>query len=89
MRPHEPIKVCLKLDAVRDWKSFFAHLRVRVTGIAGPGAPHWFEFSRRASFLHAGIPWSVELLNAVPHSSEIGPSELLNALIKFVFCSRF
>ena len=51
MRPHEPLKVCFKLDAVRDWKTFLSAANKRVVGLLGPSAPHVFEFTRRDSIL--------------------------------------
>lgn len=47
MRPHEPLKVAFKLDEIHDWKAWLAQGVRKVSGIAGPSAPHWFEFIRR------------------------------------------
>ena len=50
MRPHEPLKLCFKLDRVRDWKTWLSHMGRRIVGLLGPSAPHVFQFVRRDSF---------------------------------------
>ena len=46
-RPHESIGLAFKLDKIRGWKLYFAHLGKKLVGIGGPSAPHHFEFVRR------------------------------------------
>ena len=47
MRPHEPLKLCFKLDRVRDdWKTWLSHMGRRIVGLLGPSAPHVFQFVR-------------------------------------------
>jgi hypothetical protein len=46
-RPYEKGRFVRKLDYVRDWKSWLFAMGKTVSGIAGPQAPHWFEFVRR------------------------------------------
>lgn len=47
-RPSEKFKRCFKLDQVRAWKAQLHQLfeNGQLRGVGGPGAPHWFEFSR-------------------------------------------
>ena len=47
-RRTEPTREAFKLDVIRDWKSYLACLGRKITGIAGPDAPHHFEFVRRS-----------------------------------------
>lgn len=46
-RPHEPKKVVLPVEAVRDWKGYFQTMNRTIRGIAGQTAPHYFEFVKR------------------------------------------
>lgn len=51
-RPYEAGRFVCRLDRVRNWKEWLAHLGKKITGIFGPRAPHVFEFIRRESLEH-------------------------------------
>lgn len=46
-RPHEPGRYVVKMDFCRNWKTFLQQIGKRVTGIAGPSAPHVFHICPR------------------------------------------
>ena len=46
-RRYEPEHYAFKLDQIRDWKSWVAQVPQKLTGIAGPAAPHLFQFRQR------------------------------------------
>ena len=43
-RPYAKQAQVLRFDNIRNWKSFLGFLGKRIKGIAGPSAPHLFEF---------------------------------------------
>jgi hypothetical protein len=57
---------CVKLDHVRDWKSFLVDLPIHVAGIGGPGAPHRFRYVRRHDLPPGIVPAVPAIWNGVP-----------------------
>ena len=49
-RANEKAFYAARLNVVHDWKSWLRHFAITLKGIAGPGAPHLFHFTRRAGW---------------------------------------
>lgn len=49
-RHHEKNAKVLRFDNIRNWKSYLACMGKKIKGIAGPSAPHLFEFSRAGTW---------------------------------------
>ncbi len=51
VRPYEKrFRLVLRMDRIRNWKSYLHQLGVRIEGIGGPSAPHVFDFIKRCGF---------------------------------------
>ena len=46
-RPYENGRFASRLDHIRDWKAWLYQVHIKLAGIGGPSAAHWFEFVRR------------------------------------------
>ena len=54
-RPYERHRLVIKLQQIRDWKSFLDRIPKKVTGIAGQGAPHVLACVKRSSMLGSSL----------------------------------
>ena len=54
-RPYEKHKYVIKLQQIRDWKSFLGLIRKKVTGIMGQSAPHVFSCVKRSTLPAATV----------------------------------
>ena len=80
-RTHEPGRYCIIINQVRDWKAFLFTMNIVIKGIAGPGAPHCFDFRCRG-----GLPRRYGLIEVVILLSCITLScSVFHLLALFVF----
>ncbi len=46
-RPREPVREVFRVSSARNWGEWLSKLQASITGIGGPGAPHFFSFQQR------------------------------------------